>query len=55
LDDSLTPQLVACLFVHARLHLEAVLPDFGGLYWWFQRGTYFNPATFLTGGACSYL
>ena len=29
LDDSLTPQLVACLFVHARLHLEAVLPDFG--------------------------
>jgi hypothetical protein len=32
LDDSLTPQLVACLFVHAGLHLEAVLPDFGGLY-----------------------
>jgi hypothetical protein len=32
LGESLTPQLVACLFVHARLLLEAVLPDFGGLY-----------------------
>jgi hypothetical protein len=32
LGESLTPQLVACLFVHARLLLESVLPDFGGLY-----------------------
>jgi hypothetical protein len=32
LGESLTPQLAACLFVHARLLLEAVLPDFGGLY-----------------------